>query len=65
MQDNRDLEEDYIRRLRLAQERGDTKRVLLIDESRVRKGTFMTIKEITNEAHKFLTREGLGAVRDE
>ena len=36
MEDYRSLEEDYVRRLRLAQESGDRSPVPLIDESRVR-----------------------------
>jgi hypothetical protein len=60
MYDNRDLEEDYVRRLRLAQESGDTRRVPRIDESRVKYGTLLSTEAIVREARRFLflTREG-------
>jgi hypothetical protein len=65
MQDMRDLEEDYLRRLREAQENGDKRHVPLIDETRIcASGRIMTTKEITRETLRFLTKEGLGGVRD-
>jgi len=65
MDDNRDLEEDYLRRLREAQERGDVRPVPLIDESRVcRSVKLLTVKQIERQALKlFITKEGLGGVR--
>jgi hypothetical protein len=54
MDDMRDLEEDYVRRLREAQERGDTKRVPLIDDHRMRKGKFLAIKEVIRDARRLL-----------
>ncbi len=61
----RDVEEDYVRQLREAQERGDRRPVPLIDESRVCSNVkLLTVKQIVRETAKFLSREGLGAVRD-
>lgn len=68
MDDYRDLEQDYIRRLKEAQERGDTTHVPLIDEKRVcHVHRFMPVQAVRLDAlktmRKFLTREGLGGVR--
>lgn len=55
MYDYHDLEQDYVRRLREAQERGDSRPVPLIDESRVRYGKIISVAEVIDEAFKLLT----------
>lgn len=68
MQDHRDLEEDYIRRLRKAQEAGDRRHVPFIDPERVRHGRLLSTQEASEGAFKtfirFITKEGLGGVGD-
>ena len=58
MDDCHKLDEDYVRRLKKAQESGDTSKVPLVDESRVVyvKGGFVSVAEVVRTLRKRLKR---------
>lgn len=74
MDDDKELERDYVARLQRAQESGDKTPVPPIDESRVRVGEIITVERVSGKAFGLLSASlrhfrnrcdgHMGAVRD-